>query len=113
MLQPTLENDFGRETGKNINVILDTIGAAGIFWDEHQRFRVNYSYNSEHWDGCSGEINLQNFTLERLKRSLALVSLPRRLEKAKYIMSRATDYQWHAFHPDNAAAEISGLYRDG
>ena len=60
---PTLDNDFGKETAKVIDVILDDVGADGIFWDEFCTSRGEYTYNK--WDGCSADIGKERILTNR------------------------------------------------
>ena len=85
---PTLENRFGRETGKVVDSLLEEIGVDGIFWDEWTQCRVPYTYNDTVWDGCSADIDPDTFQITRLKSSVALVSLPWRVEKMKKMLAR-------------------------
>jgi len=72
---PTLENQFGRDIGKNIDFIFDTIKADGVYWDEMTYSRYQYHYG-EPWDGCSGDIDAQTGKLLRKKSSVTLLSQP-------------------------------------
>ena len=83
---PTLDNAFGRETARNIDIILDDIGADGIFWDEFCTSRGAYTYGT--WDGCSADIDARTFTIQRLKGSVALLSRDWRLEQVRRIQAR-------------------------
>ena len=82
---PTLENAFGRETSKNIDIILDQIRADGIFWDEFVTSRGKYVYNM--WDGCSADIDPETFKIARLKGHVALLSRDWRAKQVKRIMA--------------------------
>ncbi len=84
---PTLSNEFGRVTGRNVDIILDEIGADGVFWDEHQISRVNYTYNPAAWDGCSADIDPRTMHIRQLRSSIALLSLPWRKAIAERIMA--------------------------
>lgn len=84
---PTAENSYGPQIAKNVDIILDKIGADGVYWDEHEYSRFTYTYN-EPWDGCTGDIDPESMTVSRLKSSVTLLSEPWRLELARRIMSR-------------------------
>lgn len=82
---PTLTNEFGKETAKVIDVILNDIKADGIFWDEFCTSRGEYVYNM--WDGCSADIDMRTFKLGRLKGHSALLSRDWRAKQVKRIMA--------------------------
>jgi hypothetical protein len=84
---PTSGNSYGREIGKNVDIILDDIKADGVYWDEHEYSRWPYHYG-EPWDGCSGDIDPVHMKIARLKSSITLLSESWRLELAKRILSR-------------------------
>ncbi len=83
---PTLYNAFGRETERNVDIILDDIGADGIFWDEFITSRGAYAYNM--FDGVSADIDPRKFTINRLKGSVALLSAPWREKQVRKIQSK-------------------------
>ncbi len=81
---PTLEpGHWGEEVAKTVDVILDDIGADGIFWDEFTHSRGDYVFNHE--DGCSADIDPKTHKIRRTKGNVALVSLPFRLEQVRRI----------------------------
>ena len=82
---PTLENGFGKEIARWIDMILDDIGADGVFWDEFSRSKVDYCYNT--WDGCSADIDRRTFKIQRRKGSLTLISRAFREHHVKRIMA--------------------------
>ena len=83
---PTLEpGHWGEEIAKTMEVILDDIGADGIFWDEFTHSRGNYVYS--HKDGCSADIDRKTHKIQRTKGNVALVSLPFRLEQIRRIQA--------------------------
>ncbi len=84
---PTAENSYGPQIAKNVDLILDKIGADGVYWDEHEYSRFTYTYN-EPWDGYTGDIDPKSMAVSRLKSSVTLVSEPWRLELARKIMAR-------------------------
>lgn len=84
---PTLENSYGQAIGRNVDLILDEIGADGVYWDEHEYSAYTYHYG-EPWDGVSGDIDPASMTLRGLKSSVTLLSEPWRLALAKRILAR-------------------------
>lgn len=84
---PTTRNSYGPEIAKNIDVILDTIGAEGVYWDEHEYSRHHYHYG-EPWDRVSGDVDPSTHKVTRLKSSVTLISEAWRLEQAKRILDR-------------------------
>lgn len=84
---PRDENAFGPELAKNVDVILDSIGAEGVYWDEHEYSRYLYHYG-EPWDGVSGDIDPQTFEVRRLKSSVTLLTEEWRVALAKRILAR-------------------------
>ncbi len=63
---PTIENSYGKEIAKNIDIILDEIKADGIYWDEMEYSGTLYHYG-EPWDGVSADIDPQTNEILRLK----------------------------------------------
>ena len=84
---PTETNTYGAAIKKNVDIILDEIGADGVYWDEHEYSRMHYHYGKP-WDGCSGDIDPRTMQVKRLKSSVTLLTAPWRLKLAKYIQSR-------------------------
>ena len=84
---PTSENTYGPEVAKNVDVILDDIGADGVYWDEHEYSRYLYHFG-EPWDGVSGDIDASTFQVRGLKSSVTLITEPWRLALAKRMLER-------------------------
>jgi len=84
---PTDDNAYGPEIAKNVDVILDEIGADGVYWDEHEYSRWGY-HHGESWDGCSGDIDPKTMALRRLKSSVTLLSESWRVGQARRILAR-------------------------
>ncbi|MBI4025177.1 MAG: hypothetical protein HY360_09365 [Verrucomicrobia bacterium] len=84
---PTLQNGFGAETARNIDLILGPCGAEGIFWDEME-YSVTEHHYGEPWDGVSGDIDPTTFKLQRKKSSVALLSQEFRAHHIKRILER-------------------------
>ncbi|MCE5240342.1 hypothetical protein LLH23_17900 [bacterium] len=84
---PTLDNQFGRDIGKNIDAIFDVCKADGVYWDELAYSAYKYHYG-EPWDGCSGDIDPQTGKLVRKKTSVTLASQPFLVYNMKRIMAR-------------------------
>ncbi|MCC7300891.1 MAG: hypothetical protein IT583_07410 [Verrucomicrobia bacterium] len=73
---PTLENDFGKEIGKGIDIRLDDLGVTAFYWDEYNQSRGAYTYATNMWDGCSADIDPGTYKISRLKGAVHLLSLP-------------------------------------
>jgi hypothetical protein len=84
---PTLQNSFGKDVAKSVDIIQNDLGFDGVYWDEIERSRDTYTY-SEPWDGVSGDIDPQTLKIRRLKSSVTLLSQPWRIALAEKIMSR-------------------------
>ncbi len=70
----TLENSYGRELLKYADVVMDELGASGIYWDEMSYSRYPYTYDT--WDGHSGDIDPDTLQLVRKKGHVALLTQP-------------------------------------
>ncbi|MCM8771455.1 MAG: hypothetical protein NC922_00005, partial [Candidatus Omnitrophica bacterium] len=66
---PTLENSFGKDQEKEIELLIDKFGFDGIYWDEFEYSRVKYHYGQPH-DGYSADIDPKTFKITRLKSSV-------------------------------------------
>ena len=84
---PTLDGAFGRETARNIDLILGPCGADGIYWDE-LAYSVTPWHYGDPWDGVSGDIDPASFTLRQRKSSVTLLSLPFRKHHLERILAR-------------------------
>jgi hypothetical protein len=84
---PTATNEYGRAVAKNVDLILDEIGADGVYWDEMEYSAYQYHYG-EPWDGCSADIDPRTHRITRLKSSVALLSQDWRVAMAKRILAR-------------------------
>lgn len=84
---PMAGNLYGAEVRKNVDVILDEIGADGVYWDEHQYSSAQYHYG-EPWDRFSGDIDPKSMRVRGLKSSVTLLTESWRVDLAKYIQSR-------------------------
>ena len=84
---PTAENSYGPQIAKNVDLILDKIGADGVYWDEHGYSRVMYHFGGP-WDGVSGDIDPKTMDIVRLKSSVTLLSESWRVALAKRILAR-------------------------
>jgi len=76
---PTLENSFGKEVQKDIDIILDECTADGVFWDEMEFSAARYSYKDP-WDGFTGSVNPSTHNIEGLMSSTILLSQPLRMK---------------------------------
>jgi hypothetical protein len=86
IFNPTLDNDFGPAIAKNIDVIIDKIGADSVYWDEIAYSKYKYHYG-EPWDGCSADIDPSTLQINRLKSSVSLISLPFQVKLIERIMA--------------------------
>jgi hypothetical protein len=73
---PTPTNSYGRALAGVLDLLLDDIKYDGIYWDEMPFSSGTFAYNFPQWDGHTGEINGQAFTLTRKMSSVALLSQP-------------------------------------
>jgi len=83
---PTLTDSYGAAVAKNIDLILGDMKLDGVYWDEFQKSRYDYTYNDSMWDGVSADIDPETMQITRLKGSVTLLSQPWRLEQAKRIL---------------------------
>jgi len=84
---PTTTNAFGRAVARNVDLILEEIGADGVYWDEMEYSAYQYHYGAP-WDGCSADIDARTHRITRLKSSVALLSQAWRLALARRILAR-------------------------
>ncbi|MCM8820414.1 MAG: hypothetical protein NC932_00465, partial [Candidatus Omnitrophica bacterium] len=83
---PTLENSFGKELEKLIDLFLDVYGADGIYWDEFEYSRVKYHYGEPH-DGYSADIDQKTYKITRLKSSITLLTQDWRVKMVEKILN--------------------------
>ncbi len=84
---PTLEpGHWGEEIAKVVDVILDSIGVDGVFWDEFSHSAAPWVYS--HFDGCSADIDPKTHRIRRLKGSMSLLSRDFRLKMVRKIQDR-------------------------
>jgi hypothetical protein len=84
---PTTTNTYGRAVAKNVDLILDEIGADGVYWDELEYSAYQYHYGNP-WDGCSADIDPRTHQVTRLKSSVALLTQDWRVALAQRILAR-------------------------
>ena len=84
---PRKGGKFAAAVRKNVDLILNVIGADGVYWDEMEYSRYRYHYG-EPWDGVSGDIDRRSFRLIRKKSSVELLSQEWRMELAREILRR-------------------------
>lgn len=82
---PTLDNAYGKAISRFVDVILDEIGADGVYNDEFTHSRSRYVYNM--WDGCSADIGADH-TITRLKGAVPLISRDFRFKQISRILDR-------------------------
>jgi hypothetical protein len=70
---PTLENSFGRALLDSVDVMMDEMGAQGVFADG---FLWGYGgeYTYDRWDGHSADIDPKTQTITRQKASVPLIT---------------------------------------
>jgi hypothetical protein len=84
---PLATNSYGPRIAKNPEVILDEIGADGVYWDELEYSACRYHYG-EPWDGCSADIDPATMKIVRQKSSVTLLTQPWRVALARKILAR-------------------------
>ena len=85
---PTLDNAFGRDMAKMIDLRFDACDADGIYWDEFNQSRGKYTYTPGMWDGCSGDVDQKTFRLVRKKAAVHLMSRDWLAAQVKKILAR-------------------------
>jgi hypothetical protein len=80
----TLDNAYGKEMDANVDWLLNTVGADGLYWD-------CYAYNTvdhygEPWDGWTGSIDPKTHKLTRKRSSSTLLTWPYREKITKRLM---------------------------
>ncbi len=88
MYFPTEDNAYGEAMREFVRIILEEIGADGVYWDELSQSRYAYHYG-EPWDGRSADVDDESLTIARKKTSVSLISQPFRLSLAQEILDRA------------------------
>jgi len=83
---PTLENSFGKDQEKEIELLIDKFGFDGIYWDEFEYSRAKYHYGQPH-DGYSADIDPQTHKIIRLKSSITLLTQPWRVKMVEKILN--------------------------
>lgn len=84
---PMTGNAYGAAIKKNIDLILDKLGADGVYWDEHEYSNDQYHYGDP-WDHFTGDIDPVSMQVRGLKSSVTLLTEDWRVNLAKYILSR-------------------------
>ncbi|MDH7570737.1 MAG: hypothetical protein QHJ73_14245, partial [Armatimonadota bacterium] len=79
---PTLENAYGRAMRQNVELLLGSVGANGVYWDEMEYSRLRYTYGGP-WDGVSADIDPKSLTIARKKSSVVLLTQPFKLSVAR------------------------------
>ena len=70
-----------------VRIILEDIGADGVYWDEMAYSRLMYHYGDP-WDGRSADVDADTMTIARKKTSVTLITEPFRLPLAQGILDR-------------------------
>lgn len=84
---PTRENSYGRALWGFVDTILDTIGAAGIYWDEMSHSVLWYAEHMT-WDGCSVVIDPTTHEVVRKITSVPLIMQPLKLDIIRHVRER-------------------------
>jgi hypothetical protein len=87
LFYPTLENKFGKESEKIIELLMNKLPIEGIYWDEFAYSMGYYTYHSL-WDKHSGDIDLKTHKIKQLKSSVTLITYKWRLAMVKKILKR-------------------------
>lgn len=85
---PTEENAYGEQMEEFVRIILEEIGADGVYWDEISQSRWAYHYG-EPWDGRSADVNAETLQITRKKASVSLISLRFRRALVQDILDRS------------------------
>ena len=83
---PRDDNSYGPAIAKNVDVILDDIGADGVYWDEHEYSAFLYHYGQP-WDGVSGDIDPTTMKVTRRKSLVPLITEDWRVKMAERIQA--------------------------
>jgi len=81
---PTRDNSYGRALWSSVDTLLQTIGAAGIYWDEMSHSVLWYAYDLP-WDGCSVAVDRTTHQVVRKLSSVPLISQPLRLDIVRHV----------------------------
>ncbi len=84
---PMTGNSYGAAVSRNVDIILDKLGADGVYWDEHEYSNEQYHYG-EPWDHFTGDIDPESMQIRRLKSSVTLLTEDWRVNLATFIQSR-------------------------
>lgn len=82
---PTLTNAYGKEMDRNVDWLLDVVGADGLYWDCSWSSNALTHYG-EPWDGWSADIDPRKHTIVRKKSNLALLTWPWRKKTIERLM---------------------------
>jgi len=82
---PTEENAYSEQMEEFVRVILEDIGADGVYWDEMSQSRWAYHFG-EPWDGRSAVVDGETMRIERKKSSVSLISQPWRERMGREII---------------------------
>ncbi len=85
---PLPGSDYARAMREFVRIILEDIGADGVYWDEIEYSRFAYHYG-EPWDGRSADVDADTLTITRKKSSVTLITQPFRFPLAQEILDRS------------------------
>ncbi|MGD9497335.1 MAG: hypothetical protein AB7Y46_13635 [Armatimonadota bacterium] len=84
---PTRENSYGKALWGFVDTILDTIGAAGIYWDEMSHSVLWWAEDMA-WDGVSVLIDPDTHEVIRTITSVPLITQPLKLDIIEHVRER-------------------------
>ena len=82
---PMETNSYGAKVSRNVEIILEEIGADGVYWDELAYSAYRYHFG-EPWDGFSADIDPKTMDIVRTKSSVTLLTQPWRQRLVQRIM---------------------------
>ncbi len=80
----TLDNAYGKELDANVDWLLGTVGADGLYWDCYSY--ANIDHYAEPWDGWTGSIDPNTHELKRKRSSTTLLTWPYREKITKRLL---------------------------
>jgi len=84
---PTLQSSYGKAVWGYIDIILDEIGADGIYWDELSYSATPYHYG-EPWDGHTAVIHPETHEIKGYRSMVPLLTQPFKLDVVKKLEAR-------------------------
>ncbi len=84
---PTFKNSFGKAMLDSIDVMMDEMGAEGVFVDGYL-WGYGGDYTYDRWDGVSADVDPQTHRVKRLKGSVILLTQEFMAEYTRRIVDR-------------------------